>query len=36
MSEALNLLHVEDSLSDAALIEHTLTEAGYTVHSSGW
>src|SRR5580698_2614496 len=32
MSEALHLLHVEDSLSDTALIEHTLAEAGYTVH----
>ncbi len=32
MSEALHLLHVEDSLSDTALIEHTLTKAGYTVY----
>jgi two-component sensor histidine kinase len=33
MSEALRLLHVEDSLSDAALTELSLTKAGYAVQS---
>jgi len=33
MSEHLRLLHVEDSLSDAAFTERALTKAGYTVDS---
>ena len=33
MSEPLRLLHVEESLNDAALIESTLTKAGYVVYS---
>ncbi len=33
MSEPLRLLHVEDSLSDAAFTERALTKAGYAVHS---
>jgi two-component sensor histidine kinase len=31
MSELLRVLHVEDSLNDAALIERSLTKAGYVV-----
>lgn len=33
MSEPLRVLQIEDSESDAALIERTLRKAGYTVHS---
>jgi len=33
MSEPLQVLQVEDSPSDAALIERTLRKAGYTVHA---
>ena len=33
MSEPLQVLQVEDSPSDAALIERTLRKAGYTVYS---
>src|SRR5579863_5689550 len=33
MSEPLHVLQVEDSPSDAALIERTLRKAGYTVYS---
>jgi two-component sensor histidine kinase len=33
MSRTLRLLHVEDSLSDAAFTERTLTKAGYIVDS---
>jgi two-component sensor histidine kinase len=33
MNEPLRLLHVEDSLRDAELIERTLTKAGYSVFS---
>ncbi|HTW64525.1 MAG TPA: histidine kinase dimerization/phosphoacceptor domain -containing protein [Bryobacteraceae bacterium] len=33
MNEALHLLHIEDSLSDAALTERVLTRAGYHVFS---
>jgi two-component sensor histidine kinase len=33
MTELLRVLQIEDSLSDAALIERTLLKAGYTVYS---
>src|SRR5581483_12444336 len=33
MSELLRLLQIEDSETDAALIERSLARAGYTVHS---
>lgn len=33
MTEQLRILHVEDSLSDAALTERSLTRAGYDVYS---
>jgi two-component sensor histidine kinase len=33
MSEPLRLLHVEDSLSDAAFTERALTKASYTIYS---
>ena len=33
MNGILRLLHVEDSVSDAALTERTLTKSGYTVYS---
>src|ERR1700678_2488736 len=33
MGEALRVLHVEDSPSDASLTERALTKAGYTVYS---
>src|SRR5271170_6471676 len=33
MSDVLRVLHVEDSVSDAALTERFLTRAGYDVYS---